>query len=171
MSRPFSKLVVAFVLTTLAGAALHFLHALVPHALTAIFSPVNESVWEHMKILFWPYLAAALILNRRKGESIVPALLSLLIICALMLLAGYLYYIVWFGDNEAFSPVSFVLLMVLGFALPSMIWRFAVMRWSDLVYPAVIVLAAAIVLFTFLPPDHVLFTDLSGANTWEVIPW
>lgn len=171
MSRPFSKLIVAFVLTTLVGAALHFLYALVPNVLTAIFSPVNESVWEHLKIIFWPFLAAALILNRRKGESIVPALLSLLIICAIMLLASYLYYIVWFGDNNAFGPVSFVLIMVIGFTLPSMIWRVAVMRWSDLVYPAVIILAAAIVLFTFLPPDHVLFIDLSGANTWEVIPW
>jgi len=171
MSRPFTKLIAAFVVTTLAGAALHFLYELFPNVLTAIFSPMNESVWEHLKIIFWPYLAAALILNRRKGESLVPALAALLLICALMLLTSYLYYVVWFGDNEAFGPVSFVLLMVLGFSLPSMIWRVAVMRWSDLVYPAVIVLAAALVLFTFLPPDHVLFADLSGANTWEVIPW
>lgn len=31
---------------------LHFLYDKFPNFLTSIFSPVNESIWEHMKILF-----------------------------------------------------------------------------------------------------------------------
>ena len=30
----------------------HFLYDLFPNSLTAIFFPVNESIWEHMKIIF-----------------------------------------------------------------------------------------------------------------------
>lgn len=30
----------------------HFVYALIPSSLTAIFFPVNESIWEHMKLLF-----------------------------------------------------------------------------------------------------------------------
>ena len=31
---------------------LHFLYQFIPNTFTAIFSPVNESIWEHQKLLF-----------------------------------------------------------------------------------------------------------------------
>ena len=34
----------------------HFIYDLFPNSFTAIFFPVNESIWEHMKLLFTPYL-------------------------------------------------------------------------------------------------------------------
>ena len=58
------KLLTALVVTTLAGACLHFLYVLLPNPVTALLAPVNESLWEHLKIFFWPYLAAALLLTR-----------------------------------------------------------------------------------------------------------
>ena len=30
----------------------HFIYDWLPNTLTAIFFPVNESIWEHMKLLF-----------------------------------------------------------------------------------------------------------------------
>lgn len=48
----------------LAGAGLHFLWQALPNPLLALISPVNESVWEHLKLLYWPMLAAALVLAR-----------------------------------------------------------------------------------------------------------
>ena len=39
-------------LSILAGSALHFLYDLWPNPLTAVFAPVNESVWEHLKLLY-----------------------------------------------------------------------------------------------------------------------
>lgn len=42
------------------GAAWHFLYELVPCPLTALLAPVNESVWEHLKLLFYPPLLCAL---------------------------------------------------------------------------------------------------------------
>jgi hypothetical protein len=173
MPKMFSKMPVAFLAAAMAGAALHFAYSLFPNMITAVFSPVNESVWEHIKLLFWPYLAATLLLLKPKGEKGggTLELLSLLVICGLMLLAGYLYYVVWFGTNRAFGPVLYLLLMALGFALPGILAAFPISRWREFAQLAVIALGAAIVLFTFLPPDHVLFADLSGINTWEVIPW
>ena len=41
------RLLLAFAVTTVAGACLHFLYALLPNPVTALFSPVNESLWEH----------------------------------------------------------------------------------------------------------------------------
>ncbi|MBO7304955.1 MAG: hypothetical protein J6V09_07010 [Clostridia bacterium] len=51
-----------FALTSLLGTLLHFLYEWCGEsALVAPFSGVNESTWEHMKLLFWPMLLFALI--------------------------------------------------------------------------------------------------------------
>lgn len=88
----------AFLLTALAGCLLHGLYALWPNAFTALVSPIWESLWEHLKILVWPYLAAALVLTWNRPTGIRPWLLSLLLMCAGMLGAGYLYHIVLGGE-------------------------------------------------------------------------
>ena len=43
------------------GSFLHFLFPLTNSRVTALFSSVNESTWEHMKLLFFPMLAFAFI--------------------------------------------------------------------------------------------------------------
>ena len=49
-----------FAITSLAGTLLHFLYDWTGGAVwVAPFSGVNESTWEHMKLLFWPMLLFA----------------------------------------------------------------------------------------------------------------
>ena len=51
-----------FALTSLGGTLLHFLYDWLGEALwVAPFSGVNESTWEHMKLLFWPMLLFSLV--------------------------------------------------------------------------------------------------------------
>ena len=51
-----------FAVTTLGGTLLHFLYDWTGgNILVAPFSGVNESTWEHMKLLFWPLFLFALI--------------------------------------------------------------------------------------------------------------
>ena len=50
-----------FAVTTLGGTLLHFLYDLLGTRWVAPFSGVNESTWEHMKLLFWPMLIFAVI--------------------------------------------------------------------------------------------------------------
>ena len=46
-----------FAVTSLLGTVLHFLYDWLGGAVwVAPFSGVNESTWEHMKLLFWPML-------------------------------------------------------------------------------------------------------------------
>lgn len=40
---------------------LHFLYKLIPNFITSIFLPVNESIWEHMKILFGSIIISGVI--------------------------------------------------------------------------------------------------------------
>lgn len=56
--------VVGFVFTSILGVILHFLYGWLGEAIwIAPFSGVNESTWEHMKLLFWPMLLFAAIEN------------------------------------------------------------------------------------------------------------
>lgn len=170
MTHTRKRMLLAFVITAALGVGLHFLYELLPNPITALISPVNESIWEHLKILFWPYLAAALILNRRgEKHSPRPWLLTVLLMTAVMLSVGYLYHIILGGESMAFDIGLYVVLMALGFVLP----RLFPGPWNGLLWELVLWLVAAvgvaIVIFTFFPPEGILFTDLSGANTWSRI--
>ena len=53
---------VGFAVVSIGGTLLHFLYDFTDGAVwTALFSGVNESTWEHMKLLFWPSFIFAII--------------------------------------------------------------------------------------------------------------
>ena len=53
---------VGFAATSLGGTILHFLYDWLGGAVwVAPFSGVNESTWEHMKLLFWPMFVYAIV--------------------------------------------------------------------------------------------------------------
>ena len=171
MSKPFfsKRLLIVFILTTLAGVALHFVYDLLPNPVTALFSPVNESIWEHLKVIYWPYLAAMLIVTGKdtRGKR-ASWLFALLVISVAMLLIGYVYHISLGLDNLIFDIGLYVVLMALGFWLPGQLNPKNARSFPVLFL--VVLLGAAIILFTFLPPNCPLFADLSSVNTWYTIP-
>ncbi len=52
---------IGFGVVSLAGTLLHFLYDWTGSTAAALFSGVNESTWEHMKLLFFPLLAFAIV--------------------------------------------------------------------------------------------------------------
>lgn len=166
-------LLCAFVVTTLVGACLHFLYTLLPNPVTAVLSPVNESLWEHLKILIWPYLAAMFLRTRNGPPGCrTPWLLTALVLSAAMLGFGWLYHMTMGGEALAVDIGLYVVLMAVGFLLPELLSDASEHPFvGTLSVLAVLALAAAMILFTFLPPDHPLFLDLSGVNTWSTIPY
>lgn len=58
-----------FAFTSIGGTLLHFLYDLTGQSVVAApFSAVNESTWEHMKLLFFPMFVFALVQSRFFGE-------------------------------------------------------------------------------------------------------
>lgn len=53
--------IAGFAFTVIIGTAFHFLFIWTNESIVAAFvSPVNESIWEHIKLLFFPMLVYAL---------------------------------------------------------------------------------------------------------------
>lgn len=162
-----------FVLTLLGGILLHFLYGWFPSPLTAIFSPIRESLWEHVKIIYWPFLAAMWFLTK-DGErgSRAPWLLSLLLICGGMLTAAWWYHFIYGGERMAFDIGLYFVTVAAGFLLPRLFRTLAGRGWwCEGLWVLTALLGGAILLFTALTPDGPLFADLSAVRTWLTIPF
>ncbi len=172
MEKSAIKLFLCYLAAAAAGVLLHFLFAWFPCPVTALVSPVRESVWEHVKLLYFPLLAAALLVGRGGGAGRTPWLLSLTAACAIMLGTGWLYHIVLRGESLYADMALYFVLLALGFLLPRVLWPLG--EWPGTDKAAVVlaaILGALILWFTFFPPEAALFADLSGAvRTFLTIP-
>lgn len=176
-----------FLFTALAGSGLHFLFEGTGRFLPfALFSPVNESVWEHLKLLFFPLLLYTLWEGRRRQwpRAFLPART-----CAL--LAGLVSIPLLFygcclilGTHLLWADVAiFLFSILLCFALscgleaharrvvstlylrPSLLAR----RISSLLAVlALTLLTFLFIWFTFSPPQSGLFEDpvKGGRGIW-----
>lgn len=173
MEKSTKKLLLYYLAAAAAGVLLHFLFSWLPNPVTALVSPVRESVWEHVKLLYFPLLAAALLLGRGgNGMGRTPWLLSLTAVCAILLGVGYLYHITLRGESLYVDLALYFVLLAVGFLLPRVLWPLCEWPGTDKAAVALAaLLGALIVWFTFFPPDTALFADLGGAvRTFLTIP-
>ena len=138
-----------FVCITIAGTLLHGLFDLWPSILTEFVAPVNESIWEHVKIVFWPLLVGLTMLyDKGKWGGV---LLAVLLCCGLMLVFGWVCHI------------------ALGCLLPD--WLKVPEGWTGWLVCASVLLVGLLVTFTIMPPDLRLFHDASLVDAWVVHTW
>lgn len=173
MEKSTKKMILNYLIAAAAGVLLHFLYQWLPNPALALISPVRESVWEHVKLLYFPLLGAALLMGRGgKGTGRTPWLLSAVFVCAALVGTGYLYHILLRGESLYVDLALYFVLMAVGFLLPRVLWPLC--EWPGTDKAAAVLaalLGALIVWFTFFPPDTALFADLSGAvRTFLTIP-
>lgn len=155
------------------GVLLHFLFSWLPSPITALVSPVRESLWEHLKILLLPLLLSGLYLTHGRGlDGLAPWLLTLPIVGGAMLLLGYLYHITWGGDWVGFDLILYVVLMAAGFVLAQVLAPLTQRPGIPLLcLLAALLVAWMMIWFTFFPPDMALFLDLSQSKpTFYILP-
>ncbi len=170
MSRLNKTELLVFVLTAAAGTGLHFLYSQFPCVLTALIAPVNESLWEHVKLLYWPCLLAGLFLHRRRPDLLGQRAFALLVVSVGMLVIAYIYHILLQGSSMLFDIGLYLAMTALFFLLPHLLrqpfWQAA----QELLVLLAAALGLATLLFTFFPPPFLLFADLSGASAWATLP-
>ena len=154
-----------FALVTFGGTILHFLYDWTGGSiLVAPFSGVNESTWEHMKLLFWPLLLFALVqrlfLKNRENYwcvKLVEILLELVLIPVLF----YTYNGVFGKSPDWLNIAIFYISALLVFLFEW--WAFK-RDWLPRTHPrlafaAICIIGVLFVVFTFATPQIPLFQD------------
>ena len=173
MEKSTRKLILCYLAAAALSVLLHFLFTWFPNPVTALLSPVRESIWEHVKLIYFPLLAASLYMGRGgNGLGRAPWLLSLIVACAVTLCVGYVYYIILRGEAVLVDLILCCLALALGFLLPQTLWPLCGRPVVEkAAWALTILLGALIVWFTFFPPDTALFADLTDAvRTFLTIP-
>ena len=140
------------------GRGLHFLWQALPNPLLASFTG-DESVWEHLKLLYWPMLAAALVLARGPRRIAVWAgFFPAIVLQPVFLLALYYGLRALGVQGLAVDLTLYVLTMAGGFLLAARLSRSGTARrLTGVSLLAVMLYGAALVLFTFAAPPLGIF--------------
>lgn len=159
-----------FVVTSLGGTLLHFLYDWTDQSIiTAAFSAVNESTWEHMKLLFFPMFIFALIQSRFFKEYKSFWCVKLKGLAAGLILIPVLFYTCsgTFGKlPDAVNIAIFFISAAAAYILETRLFRKDTerCRFPKLAFTMICLMGVLFVVFTFVPPQIPLFQDpITGA--------
>ena len=155
-----------FLFTSVAGVLLHFLFDWTgSSALVACFSAVNESIWEHLKLLFVPMFAYALVTSRQMGRTYENFWYAVLrgVLRGLVLIPA-LYYTIQgiFGASPDWVNIGiFFFSTALSYLTIARTLEqgSGKCRYSVIALGILWLLALVFVIFTFSPPEIPLFQD------------
>ena len=154
-----------FAVTALGGTLLHFLYDwLGKPILAAPFSGVNESTWEHMKLLFWPMLLFAVLQSfffRDRADFWCVKLRGILLGITLIPVIFYTLNGVFGKTPDWINIAIFFLSAAVSYIYET---RLALAESLPCVLPrraiaALVGIALLFVLFTFATPALPLFRD------------
>ena len=143
----------------------HFVYDLIPNFVTAIFFPVNESIWEHMKIIFGVIIFGSLIslilmqkfkikYNNFYVEIIIKAILGVIFYLAIFI---PLYNI--FGENMF---ISITLMLITYIVMEFIGYKILLLDELEIKILPIILIVLCYILFallTFYPPHNTIFFD------------
>ena len=169
-----TQMTAGFVFSCVLGFPLHFLYDWTQSRIAAAFAPVNESPFEHLKLVFFPlllFLALQLIYTHRKRTPIPNLLWVYALATALALSFVTVSYYTYSGIlGRHLMPVDiaiFVLALALAYYAAYRLIRShpARIKGFDLIGGAVLfMLALLLIVFTYLPPHLPWFCDpLTGS--------
>jgi hypothetical protein len=157
------------------GAALHFTFELsnFENMLVAFFSPVNESIWEHLKMVFWPGLIFMLIeytyIKDIVNNFFVAKTASLLLMPTIITIGWYLYTPFTGRSIFPLDLVLFYLAVAIGQLVSYKLLTAPPLadRFRKLAIGVFSVLLIAFSIFTFFPPRIFLFEHFDLKDTQQ----
>ncbi|MBE7016468.1 MAG: hypothetical protein E7417_06620 [Ruminococcaceae bacterium] len=157
---------IGFVFSGVLGVLLHFLYSLTGDSpFVALFSAVNESTWEHMKIAFFPMLIFAIVERRfflHDSENYWCIKLSGIGLATLLI--PVLFYTLngAYGKTSAFVNILiFFASIYIGYKLETRFFNKGICDYiserAAIFFLCIIAIAFAV--FTFFSPELPLFLD------------
>lgn len=154
------------------GALMHFVYNWSGKlGIVGIFAPINESVWEHLKLSFFPmilwwflgYFVSSKNYSINREKWFTSAAVAI-VTCALIILAVHYTYTGAFGVESLIIDIFSLLLgLTVAQFLALHLYRYLSPRTSNM-YIAILVLAlltVAFIMFTFNIPKLPIFMDNS----------
>ena len=154
-----------FAVTSLGGTLLHFLYDWLGEAVwIAPFSGVNESTWEHMKLLFWPMLLFAVVQSfffKDRGDFWCVKFRGILLGLIMIPVIFYTYNGVIGKSPDWLNIAIFFISAAIAYIYETRLFHTEKLRcrspkWA---IAALSVIALLFVVFTFLTPEIGIFKD------------
>lgn len=154
-------IVIAFLLTF----PLHFLYDKLPCFITSIIAPVNESIWEHMKILFGSILISGIVqkiivknkklnINNLCISNFTAALLSIPIFLVMFM---PVYNTI--GENLVITIIIMFIAIIISEIISYFIMKKEDLKLENMAIVFTIVVYIIFGLLTYFTPQHELFLD------------
>ncbi|WP_313075580.1 DUF6512 family protein [Lacrimispora sp.] len=144
------------------GTLFHFVYEWSgENLIVGLISPVNESVWEHMKLIFFPMLLFGLLTkNKDTNPCQTSAYYAGMLIGTLLIpVMFYLYTPILGGSNLVIDILIFYLSVFIAFALSYFLSKNCLLRkYNGLLFFAVTLLMVSFFIFTFVPPSLPIFS-------------
>jgi hypothetical protein len=164
-----------FIFTGILGTFLHFLFDLTGGSLTAaLVSAVNESIWEHMKLLFYPMVLFAAIAYFYWGKNVdsfwCVKLLGILYGLVLIPVLYYSYTGIFGVSADWFNITIFFLAAGAVYWLETKLFQrgFSCALPKGAAVLLILLIGVAFTALTFLPPEIPLFRDpLTGTYGYQ----
>lgn len=170
MNRLKKYTVAGIIFVIITGTIAHFIYQWTGNNFfVGLFFPVNESVWEHMKLVYFPMLLYGVFMNHQLKEEY-PAVTSTLV---LGILVGTFLVPVIFYTYSGMLGKNYIVLDIATFVLSVIIafwwvYRRALSGITTECTKWILYLTAVIgfcfLLFSYMTPDAGLFYDPSSAN-------
>lgn len=145
------------------GTILHFTYNWFNNPLVATFSAVNESTWEHLKLIFFPMLITTILgyfyIGKTTNNFLCAKIIGI-IISILFTVTFFYTYTGILGKNIAFLNIStFLISVILGEYISYKIMLSDFICNKKVAIITLILLALSFIFFTFFPLKIGLFKD------------
>ena len=160
--RDFFKFQIASAIFVIAlGITLHFTFQWSgQNQIVGLFSAINESTWEHLKLIFYPMLITTIIANYIFGEKIICAKTVGNITAMIFTVIFFYTYTGIIGTNYAALNIAiFVVSVILGEYIAYKLYARNMSCNSTICTIILIALFICFIIFTFNPPQINLFKN------------
>ena len=156
--------IISTIFIMILGILLHFTYAWSNNnVLVGTFSPINESIWEHLKLIFFPMLITTIIVYFYEGKNIYSYLCSK----ALGIILAIFFTIIFFYTYTGIIGTNFAIVDISSFFIAVILGQYVAYQKIQLKFSCNNIMAIIILLilylcfliFTFFPPHIALFKD------------
>lgn len=155
--------VISFIFISVVGTLLHFLYEWTGYnRLAGFISSVNESTWEHMKLMFIPMLLYAVFLWIRFHKTIPAAFPAFAIAALIGVVLIPVFYYTYLGVIGFRITFLNIFIFYLSAFIACICFYFTAVRYdlsylNFILYLIHIMLALMFIIFTYNPPDLGIF--------------